>query len=493
MAFVGLDIGTCNCCCYVAFKTAPPELISSQLGHHLTPSMVAYTPKEILVGEMAQQQQGSNPNYTFYEFKRVLGRKFDEAGLSKDAKHWPFQLTRHTDGTPQYVALHQNKPLLLNATQLYEQLAQHMTQLVRQHTKNEPVASLVVTVPAHFDHNQRRETLQVLKNTHVATHVHVCNEPTAAAAAYAEKYDNLMQVDERVLVFDLGAGTLDVTILNRDADGTFAILGSQGVSDLGGADFDRHLLHHYSQFYKKQTHANLNQHKTRLVAARQACEQAKKILSLSQEATVALPDVPVWTVTREQFNQWLGNELERCSAVVQATLALTTHTTIQHLILVGGSSRVPAVQALLQALFPSSTVHKSINVDECVALGACYLARALHQNTEAQPHERLSQSLGLRTMTNTMHVLIPANTPLPASVVQTLYPQHERQKTVEIALFQGDNACTDHNALVGSVKMTGMRPGQPPVQLRVHINAGGMIDVVVQDDKGRTVESTIHI
>ena len=494
MAFVGLDIGTNNCCCYI-IKEQPntdvciPELVPSQLGHHLTPSMVAYTSTDILTGELAQQQQQANPNNTFYEFKRVLGRSFEAQQLAKDAKHWPFNLVRRQDGTPQYVTNHKNTTLLLTATQLYQNLADHMARLIKQHAST--VYNLVVTVPAHFDHNQRRETLSVLKATNIAPAIHVCNEPTAAAAAYAER-DHNIQPGESILVFDLGAGTLDVTVLETLSDGTFSILGSKGADDLGGADFDRHVLHHYSLFYKKETKAVLHNHKTRLVMARQACEQAKKILSLAESASVALPDVPVWSFTRDQFNHWIAHDLERCAAVVDEVLILTNQSDIKHLILVGGSTRVLAVKELLSNLFPNSQQHSSINVDECVALGASYLAKALH-NTDVVSQERLSKDLGIRTMTNTMHTLVAANTVLPAKASQKLFPQHNKQKTVEIAIFQGDDPCTDHNALLGTVRLTGLRPGQPGVLLQMTVKQDGCVEVSVEDDDGHKVESVVRL
>ena len=637
VVFVGLDIGTSNCCCYVYDAvTKRPEVVLSSMGQHFTPSWVAYTEKDILVGEIAQQQQGSNAHNTFFEFKRVIGHTQKATWAS--FTHWPFSLTCSSsndknDNTPYYNAHHAGQLLHLTALDLYTILIHHMAERLKAHT-SEPIAGLVVTVPAHFNHNQRRDTLQAVKRAQLTEHIQVCNEPTAAAVAYAHKHP--MDLHQLLMVFDFGAGTLDVTCIQVVGHREYTVLGSQGSSALGGSDLDRRIFTQAAAHYKAHTHSDLRGNISAVVHVRQASEQAKKALSVASETLLqfGIEDIPPLLITRAAFDTWIQPELQACAATVRKVLTLIQKqpTDVHHLMLVGGGSRVPAVRVCVQSILPTSQLHTDINMQECVALGASILAAALHfeklagngiaeinlshsssQPSESQPsecsplsqvshttqvsqhsqasqwslpssqrshvstssqsfppsqasqrspqhsqrspqpsqplqplqhsakvsnplqsskrsqaspqaspqdsqccrpmarsiasqtsmpplgpnktfiHDVLPCSIGIRTSQNIMHCLIPANTLLPKTVTQELYPQHPTQAHADICIYQGDSKCTNQNAYLGFVRLLGLQPGHPQLYLKVTVTTNGMVELDVRDEGDHQVIGSLSL
>ncbi len=511
MAYLGLDIGTCNCCCYVYLNG--PELVPSKMGQHLTPSYVAFTDKTVLVGELAKQQQSANPLNTFVEFKRVIGRTFEQKGLWRDANHWVFRLVRPSenghspDAKPMYSAMHLNELKMYTAMELTTFLIQHMAETVRAYV-NEPILGIVATTPAHFDHNQRKETLQAVRNAGLSDNVRICNEPTAAAVAYAEKNPAVQAPGQTMLVFDLGAGTLDVTCLEAVHQHEYTILGSKGLGDLGGADFDRCLQALVIKRYRQETKKDMRTNATLMVQMRDACENAKKVLSVATETTLMVDGMTPYVITRADFEAAIAEHVQRCADLMWDLLRDINKqpADINHLIMVGGSSRVPAVQAVVKSMFPTTQVHSNINVDECVALGACYLAHALGSATveateapSATPspalpiavHDVMPCSLGVKTGEDIMLVMVEHNTPLPASAKVELFPQHRKQQHVDIEIYQGSHACTTYNVLLSKVRLNGLRMGQPPLTLQFNVNADAMVSIQVNDDEGHEVTSSI--
>ena len=470
MAYIGLDIGTCNCCCYV--YTNGPELVPSKMGHHLTPSYVAFTDNAIVVGELAKQQQSANPMNTFVEFKRVLGRTFEQKGLWRDANHWVFKLVRPTengdgaDAKPMYSAMVHGELTLFTAVELTTLLIKHMAETIRDFV-NVPILGLVATIPAHFDHNQRKETLQAVRDAGLTSNVRICNESVRTHE--------------------------------------YTILGSKGLGDLGGADFDKCLQALVLKRYRQETKKDLRTNSSQMVLMRDACENAKKVLSIATETTLVIEGMAPWTIKRADFEAAIADHVQRCADLMWALLhdIKKTPSDVHHLILVGGSSRVPAVQAVVKSMFPNTLVHSNINVDECVALGASYLAHALGKSTaEEAPksattpiavHDVMPCSLGIKTGENIMLVLIEQNAPLPAKAHVELFPQHRRQKHVDVEVYQGTHSCTTYNSLLGKVRLDGLRMGQPPLTLQADVNADGMVSIQITDDEGHAVSSSISL
>jgi molecular chaperone DnaK (HSP70) len=480
------------------------------MGNHLTPSYVAFTDHAILVGELAKQQQSTNPMNTFVEFKRVLGRTFEQKGLWRDANHWVFKLVRPTengdgaDAKPMYSAMVHGELTLFTAVELTTLLIKHMAETIRDFV-NVPILGLVATIPAHFDHNQRKETLQAVRDAGLTSNVRICNEPTAAAVAYAEKNPVVQTPGQIMLVFDLGAGTLDVTCLESVRVHEYTILGSKGLGDLGGADFDKCLQSLVLKRYRQETKKDLRTNSSQMVLMRDACENAKKVLSIATETTLVIEGMSPWTIKRADFEAAIADHVQRCADLMWALLhdIKKTPSDVHHLILVGGSSRVPAVQAVVKSMFPNTHVHSNINVDECVALGASYLAHALGKSvSEEAPKSATTAiavrdvmpcSLGIKTGENIMLVLIEQNAPLPAKAQVELFPQHRKQKHVDVEVYQGTHSCTTYNSLLGKVRLDGLRMGQPPLTLQVDVNADGMVSIQITDDEGHAVSSSINL
>jgi len=429
--YIGLDIGTCNSCGYLLrdAEGAAPEVVVSEFGSHLVPSVVALSHRNTtLIGTAALQQQPANPQNTFVEFKRVIGRACTQRALWEGDSRWVYRLADpdpkrgEDDDRPRFQATVDLHVLRLTAVDLYTQLLQHMLDLcVRQLGPDHRLAGVVVTVPAHFDARQRRDTLEALKASRPLTmgdvRCSVCTEPTAAAVAYAERRSErggrggaavpaagatgaagaagdgaarteftpaAVGPDRRLLVFDLGAGTLDVSLLQLAGDDDtheYTVLATEGMGDVGGCTFDTAVLKRAEAVYADRVGRELQHNKQRFLSVRHACEQAKRVLSLHDETTIAFGDADIepLAVTRAEFEDWIRPSVRQCTQAVWAVLqtAELQPADVGHVILVGGSSRVPVIKNTVGRMFTASQVHSGINVDECVAMGAAYLAFGL--------------------------------------------------------------------------------------------------------------------
>jgi molecular chaperone DnaK (HSP70) len=402
-----------------------------------------------------------------------------------------------------YSAMLKGELTLLTALELTTLLIKHMAETIRDFI-DVPILGLVATIPAHFDHNQRKETLQAVRDAGLTSNVRICNEPTAAAVAYAEKNPVVQTPGQIMLVFDLGAGTLDVTCLESVRVHEYTILGSKGLGDLGGADFDKCLQALVLKRYRQETKKDLRTNSSQMVLMRDACENAKKVLSIATETTLVVEGMSPWTIKRADFEAAIADHVQRCADLMWELLhdIKKTPTDVHHLILVGGSSRVPAVQAVVKSMFPTTHVHSNINVDECVALGACYLAHALGESKPKEApiaasaiavHDVMPCSVGIKTGEDIMLVLIEQNTPLPAKAQVELFPQHRRQKHVDVEVYQGAHSCTTYNALLGKVRLDGLRMGQPSLTLQADVNADGMVSIQITDNEGHAVSSSITL
>lgn len=489
---VGIDIGTSNCCVYAKKIGQAPELVPSQTGNALTPSMVSISNKDICVGDIAQQQQATNPLNTFYEFKRVIGRVYAQKELWHDAKGWPFHLGRPQNPdseAPIYHAFHQNDLKSYSALDLTSMLAKQVLIDVSAAHPDCKIDNIVVTVPAHFDHLQRNSTLEAVKCVFLNVNINLCNEPTAAAVAYVNTHPGILKDNDTLLVFDFGAGTLDITLLTYAGADTYNVITSEGLGDLGGLNFTQAILQKFIQHVKDATKQDIRQDKALLALCRELCEKAKRALSVCSESSVILPNspnTPAFNITRVDFERMISNDLIRCKDLLHAVIKNTRST--GHVVLVGGSARVPAVQHLIEQVLPNSIIHRNINMDQCVALGACYLA----STSPTSVNERLSHGIGLKTAKKLMHTLLPRNQALPCEVSQVLYPQSTRQTCVEICLYQGEEKYVDENVLLGRLRLYDVQPNQPELKLHVAIDATGKILVEIKDLEGRTARSVMQ-
>jgi L1 cell adhesion molecule like protein len=507
MAYLGIDLGTSNSCVYASKDggDAPPELVMSNMGGHLTPSVVAYTTgDEVLVGEPARQQQGANPLNTFIEFKRTIGRTYEQRALWNTARHWAYKLLRPTpeeaDGAPRYAAMYAGDVLRLTATDLYSVLLTQLVALSTQQMRCEAPRHVVVTVPAHFDHAQRLATVQAVARVVPAEcTVEAMNEPTAAMVAYLD-LNAAALASKTVLVFDLGAGTLDVTCVRVEGDDC-RIVGSEGA-EVGGCNFDQRLLELAAAHYKTSTGKDLKTNKQRMVTVRESCERAKKTLTVAHETTLSVgEDIDPLRVTRSQFERVIAPELKQCAAAVQQLLHRTgvAAEDVPHVVLCGGSSRVPGVQRTVQAVFgDTATLLTDVNADECVAKGACLHAlRRAPEAEQPRPPIRVvdvaSHTIGIRVGRDQMLPLVRRGDPLPASKVQPLVPMRKEQRFVDIDIFQGDADTIDGNRCLGSARLQGLRDGHPSVTLRLEVDANGLIVIEARDDEDHHVSAELRM
>jgi molecular chaperone DnaK (HSP70) len=395
--YLGIDIGTSNSCCYV-LHDGPQDLLEcvhSAFGSALFPSVVAFNSKTCMVGEAAVRQQSANPMQTFVEFKRLVGATYNAAQLTELEKHWPFKLSAplgtETDRAPRYCVMRATQVERYTAEDLYNRMLGHMIEHARAHVGAScTIRGVVVTVPAHFDAQQRLSVHRsATAAVGAAARVTVCNEPTAAAVAYGERQGPAFfasgsgDAPKHLLVFDFGAGTLDVTVLSLrgdQADHDYDVLASEGLPDIGGMDLDKILLDKAIAHYFVKVGRPLVSNKQRLVAVRASCESAKRVLSEHTEAAITFGDLDIepMSITRAEFESGMQMIVRRFTLVVWKVLqaARLKPGDVGHVLLVGGSSRVPLVRQVLAGMMSLSHIHNDLNADQCVAMGAARLALA---------------------------------------------------------------------------------------------------------------------
>jgi molecular chaperone DnaK (HSP70) len=509
---IGLDIGTSNCCVCIArphpsMPAVPTvEVVPSTSGGHLTPSYVAFTDDRTLVGDAAKCQQADNPRRTFYEFKRVLGLAYNAQGLWN--KHWTFCVSQSSrqPGTPVFTVVDANQQLKeYTAFDLYAILINHLLERARSRlAQGESIGTVTVTVPAHFDANQRKQTKQAtekaLKTFAAQAVVRVLDEPIAAVTAYLEQgrldFQSVKR-DQRVMVFDLGGGTLDVTLLRPNSSGGLDVCATEGKSDLGGIDFDTAILDHVCKMYQKQKRRDLRIDKPLLAQARRASEEAKITLSSQSSTTITVGDVSI-AVTRDEFAKWIEKHLRQASHLTQATLdqQKAQASQVSHVIVVGGSSQVPAVRGMIGQFFSphAVSVRDDVNPTESVAQGAAVhafrhlnapaAAAAVDADRDVKPAIKVSptltMSLGIQIRKDVMHVLLPKNTMLPCSASLPIYPCRQNQTQATVRVFQGPHSLTTAAGMarLGTVTIPLAQQGES-LLLRLKIDTNGVLRVTL--------------